>query len=297
MADDETVELIMTADGNIRNIVFVEELVAAAPKLSNWKFTALKPASEFDVGIRMAGYDFSKESLFFYKNEYPLFPDFIDITLVHKDMNFENQELITNGIFIYLDNYLGELQFATSIDQISVVAPSEATQELIPIAKLKSFLTWRQKEFIEKYEGTRRDTEADNYLALEGETENGNPILAVLNKDLIHWDKKASHPWLAVIDLSYNGFRNSGLPTPEINEQLNDIEDAIMQELTDVKGHLNVGRETGSGTRTIYLACKDFRQASKVLTTFEQQYAEQYSFGFDIFKDKYWRTFEKYDLQ
>jgi hypothetical protein len=44
MLDDNTAELVLTADGNIKNIVFVEELVAAAPQIDDWKFTALKPA-------------------------------------------------------------------------------------------------------------------------------------------------------------------------------------------------------------------------------------------------------------
>src|SRR6185312_2953150 len=44
MYDASTVELVITADGAIRNIVFVEELVNAAPKINGWKFTALKPS-------------------------------------------------------------------------------------------------------------------------------------------------------------------------------------------------------------------------------------------------------------
>ena len=39
-------------------------------------------------------------------------------------------------------------------------------KELIPISKLKDFLTWREKEFIEKYEGTRHNTENDSYALL-----------------------------------------------------------------------------------------------------------------------------------
>lgn len=54
MFDDNTVELILTPDGTIKNIVFVEELVASAPKISGWKFTALKPALDIEnVNINM----------------------------------------------------------------------------------------------------------------------------------------------------------------------------------------------------------------------------------------------------
>ena len=43
MLDDDSAELIVTADGTIKNIVFVEELIDAAPAIEGWKFTALKP--------------------------------------------------------------------------------------------------------------------------------------------------------------------------------------------------------------------------------------------------------------
>ena len=48
MYDDNVAELIFTADGVLKNIVFVEELVSMAPMIPNWKFTALKPALEIE---------------------------------------------------------------------------------------------------------------------------------------------------------------------------------------------------------------------------------------------------------
>ena len=44
------------------------------------------------------------------------------------------------------------------------MAKAKIKKELIPIEKLKDFLIWRQKEFIEKYEGTRRNTIDDNVV-------------------------------------------------------------------------------------------------------------------------------------
>lgn len=44
MLDENTAELVITPDGAVKNIVFAEELVAAAPVIPGWKFTALKPA-------------------------------------------------------------------------------------------------------------------------------------------------------------------------------------------------------------------------------------------------------------
>jgi hypothetical protein len=42
MFDDTTAELVITAEGDVKSFVFVEELIATAPHLDHWKFTALK---------------------------------------------------------------------------------------------------------------------------------------------------------------------------------------------------------------------------------------------------------------
>jgi hypothetical protein len=47
MSDDETVELIITADETIKNIVFVEELVASAPKLNGWEIHSFKARNRY----------------------------------------------------------------------------------------------------------------------------------------------------------------------------------------------------------------------------------------------------------
>ena len=36
MPDDDTVEMIITVDGDVKSIVFAEEVVAAAPTLKGW---------------------------------------------------------------------------------------------------------------------------------------------------------------------------------------------------------------------------------------------------------------------
>ena len=143
MDDDNTVELIITPDGTVKNIIFVEELISSAPEIEGWRFTALKPALDIkDVNIAMAGYNFNNEKLSFYSNEIPGCPDEIDITIIHKDFNEENKSTITNGTYIFLDNYLGELDFATTIDSLKVIGQNEAQKELqqVPTAVSESRL-------------------------------------------------------------------------------------------------------------------------------------------------------------
>lgn len=296
MFDDNTAELILTADGNTKNIVFVEELVNSAPQIKGWKFTALKPTSNIkDISIEMASHKFTDENISFYANNFPDYPDEIDITIVHNDLVEENKVQIQNGTQIFLDNYLGELDFINNIDCLTTIGKQDAQKELIPIAKLKDFLTWRQKEFIEKYEGIRYDTKNDNYGLLEAELHSGYKLFAVINTQLLNWDNKASHPWISVLTLEYDGSNNNGMPNDKDYELLDKIEECIMQKLKDFDGYLNIGRQTAKGERKIYFACKDFRKPSKVFFKTQQDHSDKFKIDYDIYKDKYWQSFERFN--
>ena len=296
MFNDDTVELVLTAEGIIGNIVFVEELVNSAPKIEGWKFTALKPALDIkDVSIKMGGYKFNEENLYFYSNELPNYPDEIDITIVHDNFSEENKSTVTNGVYIFLDNYLGELNFATAIDNLTVIGKNKPENELIPIVKLKDFLLWREKEFIEKYEGIKYDTENDEHSLIEAELESGNTLFAVINRELLEWDSKASHPWILNIEIKYDGTNNNGLPNKETYKLLDEIEEKILAELKDNDGYLNIGRQTANNLREIYFTCKEFRKPSKVLNNIQTEYLDIADISHEIYKDKYWRSFKRFE--
>lgn len=295
MLDDNTAELILTADGNPKNIVFIEELINEAPQVKGWKFTALKPAMDIEnVSINMAGYKFNSDNIFFYSNDYADYPDEIDICVVHSELTEENNEQIANGTFIFLDNYLGELDFLNNIDNLNFICKQEAEKELVPIAKLKDFLIWRQKEFVEKYSGLRHNPENDSYSSLEAELNNGKPLVAIVNSTLLNWDSKASHPWILNVNINYDGNDNNGMPDSITYELLNEFEDQIILELKDFEGYLNIGRQTANNSRNIYFACVDFRKPSKVLYNLSKIYSDKLNIEYDIYKDKYWQSFERF---
>lgn len=296
MMDDNTVELIITVDGYPKNIAFAEELIQEAPQIKGWKFTALKPAQNIEnVGIQFGGYKFNSENLFFFPNQNPNYPDEISISFVHNDFSNDNKSEISNGIYIFLDNYLGELDFLENIDQLEFVRKEDANQELIPIPKLKEYINWRQKEFIEKYNSTRHNTENDSYLTLEATLESGNKLLALVNSELMNWDSKPSHPWISVVTIHYDGSQNNGFPNNQDYDILNQIENEITEDMKDVNGYLNVGRQTSEGEREIYFACKEYRKPSKVLYNIQQKYSDKFQIVYDIYKDKYWKSLESFN--
>ncbi|HET9486266.1 MAG TPA: DUF695 domain-containing protein [Chryseosolibacter sp.] len=295
MCNDDTAELIITPDGAIKNIVFVEELIHSAPRIDGWRFTALKPALDIkDVNVEMDGCRFHSGNISFYSNDLPGYPDEIDITIVHNDLTNENRSTIVNGTYIFLDNLLGEYNFVTTIDNLAIVRRDEAKKELVPIGKLKEFLIWREKEFVEKYEGVRYHADHAHYAGLEAELENGNPLVAIINTGLLEWDSKASHPWILSIEVKYDGSDNRGMPDEAICRLLDEIETSISDELKDFDGFLRVGRQTANNCREIYFACRDFRKPSKVLHKVKGDYIEQIDMDFDIYKDKYWQSFNRF---
>ena len=237
----------------------------------------------------MAGYRFNKEKLSFYSNDNSEYPDEIDITIVHNDFNEEDKANLINGTYIFLDNYLGELNSVTTIDSFKIIGKEEANKELIPIEKLNDFLVWRQKEFIEKYDGVLQNTDNANFSILEAELKSGNKLIATINMD-----KKASHPWIACLEIKFGGSENNGMPDEKTYQALNVIDDEILQELKDSEGYLNIGRQTADGIREIYYACKDFRKPSKVLYNITKKYNDKFELTYDIYKDKYWQSFNRF---
>ncbi|MGN7723521.1 DUF695 domain-containing protein [Chitinophaga sp. 22620] len=290
--DEHTVEMVISAEGDIKSFVFVEDLVAAAPALPGWKFTALKPGLGFaDIEIGMNGYTFSSRNISFYSNENPEYPDEIDITFVHTDYNGENQKEIGNGIVIFLENALGELATATLIDAIQFGGADGQT--LIPLEKLEDFLRWREKEFVEKYKGTRSNKDSDLYAVVEGRNSYDMPLIACINSELLEWDAKPSHPWMLVIEHTFE-YDGNGMPSADMHEALADFEDGLLDALHEKDGHLYLGRSTEGGSRFIFIACREFREISRQTAAYLEKYPAKKDVNYRIFRDKYWMTMEKF---
>lgn len=296
MSDDQTAELILTPDGVLRNIYVIEELVEAAPKINGWKFTALKPACDIkDVGITYENFKFNKDNLKFYPNIHKSYPDEIDLTIVYDDYIEEKKAAVTNGVHIFLDNYLGEMHSVTLIDNLKAIGNSDVSEELIPIEKLSDYLIWREKEFVEKYEGIRHNTDNDGYTNFEGKRKDGGIVLALINTTLLKWDKKASHPWVFILAIEFEDCDNGGLPDGKTNNRLEEIEEEIIEYLPDYNGYLNIGRETANNKRELFFACKDFRNPSKTADDLIKKYNEEFKINYELYKDKYWQSFKHFE--
>lgn len=290
----EITELVFTPDGDIKKVVFAEDLVAAAPAIEGWTFLPLKPDMGDGFYLTMSGNKVSLDTLHFYSKESWERPDEISIIAVHDDMNDKNRDALTNGVYIFLDNFLGELAFATTIDDLKVVEKNEMSGDLVPIKNLRKYLSDRQASFVEKYEGSRFNTDEDLFSMMEGELECGVPLIAVVNTTLLMWDRKPSHPWVAGIAFEYPDTGNNGMPDETAYKLLSEIEEEILSELKYSDGYLNIGRETAKNIRTVYFACKDFRKPSKIFDRIQKKNSGRFGIDFNIYKDKYWQSFDRF---
>ncbi|MFL5730116.1 MAG: DUF695 domain-containing protein [Cytophagaceae bacterium] len=288
---DGTVELIFTPDGIIRDFVFILELVEKAPDTPHWKFIYLKPDSNnFEFSITWDGYEVSKSNVWFYVNEDPEYPDEIDICLIYDHYtDQENYGGILNGLLIYLDYCIGELNMATRIDFIDLKTREEMPEgvELIPLEKIRDYIIWREKEFLQKYDKASYPliTE-ESYSVLEAEIDD-KPFIALINAAWKDWEYKPVYSWCVKLSINYKG-QDNGLPS---KDQLNDIqnfEEGIMKVCAEL-GICHIGRTTHNHESVIYLYSNEYLQVSKALKEWVEEPGNFVSLDYSISRDKYWR--------
>lgn len=127
--------------------------------------------------------------------------------------------------------------------------------------------------------------------------QNNLPILAIINTTLLEWDGKASHPWIITVRISYDGTATNGMPDKNTYDLMDKIEDELMSSFPTDIGYLNIGRETADNLREIYLACTEFRKSSRTVDQVIARYQTSLQIDYTIYKDKYWKSFERFNKQ
>ena len=117
-----------------------------------------------------------------------------------------------------------------------------------------------------------------------------------MNTDILRWGNKASYPWIIKLKMEYDGTANNGMPDNQVSGMMDDLEDEIGNFMRESEGYINIGRETGNGSRTIYFACIEFRNPPRILDRIGRSIKPEADFTYDyeIYKDKYWRCLSRY---
>jgi hypothetical protein len=290
-------ELIITADGDVALFCKVEELVARAPQLSNWKFTAHKPALGFEgIGVNMYGKKFSTDTTCFYPIIREEYPDEVAIVLTHVDYNEAEDDQFQAGGMIYLENGLGEENTATKIDHYETAGLPDPGSgiEVIPITKLPDYLNWREKEFVEKYESVHAQRPEESFTLLEAEDTDGKMMMVTIDMGFKDWALRPAFPWYLQVDISYDGNDGSGLPTGEQLDELHHLEEQIIQLLTANGSAWYVGHRTYDNLRNTFFYASEYKNSSQLIHHFVESVQSPHRILFSIRKDKYWQNMEMY---
>lgn len=292
--NNDTYELIITADGDIALFCKVEELVQAAPTIPFWVFTAHKPALGFEgISIDLYGLEFSATTTSFYPIVQEDYPDEVSIVLTHQEYNDEMDDHYQAGGMIYLENGLGEVNTATKIDHYETGAIPEAAKnvEIIPISKLADYLNWREKEFVEKYESVTVE-KPDTFHILEAEDRDGKLIVVTVNMECRYWDMKPAYSWLLQVNINYTG-DETGFPTDDQLQELQNIEEELVNLLPDEKS-VFAGNKTYDNCRNIYFYVNEYKTPSALVNQYVEGKESEMEILFFIRRDKYWKTMEQY---
>lgn len=122
-------ELIISADGIKKNFPAVLELVKEAPNLSSWKFTAFRPRKGGNT-VKIDNIEIDPATVFF---KHIWQGELIDLRLFVK--NYVDNDAYNKGVFILLDDILGEYDVATKIGIIKI-NKLEDSEDAQPIREL-----------------------------------------------------------------------------------------------------------------------------------------------------------------
>lgn len=288
--DAHTAELIFTADGVLKNIPFAEALAAAAPHIPGWKFTALKPAAGTeDFSLQMNTYTFDETNLRFCYFPDASLPLATEIIILYQHYNEADKEEIQSGVYIFLDNLLGELNIATATDNIRVLADTGYENGAQPLNLLKPLLEAQNTALMAFRNEVWENRGKEQYLTLQGIFDNGLPYTSILNHSAAKYSSKPAYPWILCIQMPYQGAANKGMPQQETLRNMQHIEDAIIAELQPTTDYIHLGSETGANLRVVYFAAKDFRKASHILYKTLHAQRSRAELNYQIYRDPYWQ--------
>lgn len=145
---DGICDFVITAEGRKNLFALVDEVVAAAPSLKEWTFTALRPPLGFGFGIDYGNVHLDPEELWFLPLSAGENGEHFGVRIgIHK-LKKRDQEETLNATYILLDTGLGERRSAETIEHVEVVSlPKDPDAAgFIRLLQLPAFLDWRQSK-------------------------------------------------------------------------------------------------------------------------------------------------------
>ena len=296
--EDGVYEITFNISNQLRRVVTVEKLVASAPALKNWIFSAFtKPVAEAEYKFMLGDLSFDSSEVFFFSTQHANRPDMVDITVTYKNCDEAYHEQAQGACMRFVQHIVGELEMLTQLDRLQIRPAAANDPELIPLAKLPAFLRWRETEFVEKYKGIVYDKKAapeDKYLMFESQqTSVGLVSIVTVDRCAICWNETASYPWILTVTLAFENAAN-GQPDEATEAAINVFQQDLKKIADANKEYVFLLHDCYDNVVTTYFACNEFRNISWIIEDFLREYDEQFKLGYAINMDKYWMVVDAY---
>ena len=290
-------EITFNISNQLRRVVTVEELIAAAPVLENWIFSAFtKPVEAAEYKCTVGNFSFDSSEVYFFSTQHAERPDMVDIAVVHKNYDKVYHEQAQGACIKFIQHLVGELEMLTQLDRLQIRPAAAGDPELIPLAKLPAFLRWRETEFVEKYKGVvynKKGDPEDKYLMLESApTSTGLVSIATVDRYAICWNETASYPWILTVTLSFE--KKEDEPEKTTEAAINVFQQALKRTVDGYEEYLFLSHDYYNDVVTTYIACNEFREISKITEDLLREFDEQFTLGYAIHLDKYWSVVDAY---
>ena len=146
--DQTELEFVITANGDVTYFAKVEELVAVAPEIKDWKILAFKPAMGFEFSIDYNGLNFDPAEAWFQPLELESRPLDLGIRVCYPNYDDSKRDDFFNASFLILDAGLGEKMTALDIKYLDVdKLPEDPEAEgMLPLKQLSEYIEWLKNE-------------------------------------------------------------------------------------------------------------------------------------------------------
>lgn len=145
LSDNNELEFIVSANGIKSLFPVVEQLVASAPSLPNWKIIAFRQPKGKGAVAEVLYQNFllkAEDVWFSYKQR---MDKVVDLTIYIRDFSPKNQQQAMGASLIHLDNELGEQLATTGIGSFDFkpLPDNPAARGLQPLSEISAFVVKR----------------------------------------------------------------------------------------------------------------------------------------------------------
>jgi hypothetical protein len=141
-------DFVITAEGRKELFALVDRVIAAAPSLRGWSFTALKGPMGFGFAINYGKVHLDPKELWFLPLSAGNDGERLGVRIGIPKLKKRDEEEALNASYILLDTGLGERRSAEAIEHVEVVSlPKDAdASRFIRLLELPEFLDWRERK-------------------------------------------------------------------------------------------------------------------------------------------------------